>query len=79
MLGLTGIFHEMFLGIGFSNRCTIWLMQCVTTASFRLIVNGRTWYSFQPERGIREGDPLSLYISIICVESLGCYIHFLNN
>lgn len=42
-------------------------------------VNGKTWYSFNPERGIRQGDPLSFHIFIVCTKYLDRYIHFVSN
>lgn len=41
--------------------------------------NDRTGHSFQPERGIREWDPICLYIFIICAEYLGKYVYFIFN
>lgn len=47
-----------------------WIMKCITTTSFRLIANGRTGYSFQPKRGIRQGAH-SHHISLQYIPSLG--------
>lgn len=71
--------RKCFQDLSFSNRWSNWLVQCVTILSFRVIVNGKTWYSFNPERGIRQVDSLSPYIFIVYAEYLGWYIHFVSN
>lgn len=53
------------------------MMQCMMIQSFKIIVNGKTWYYFELEWGIRQRDPFSPHISIICVEYLGRYVHFM--
>lgn len=40
-------------------------MQYSTTSSFKVVANGRTGYSFQPDRGIIQGDLLSPCIFIV--------------
>lgn len=50
-----------------------WMMQCIMTSSFRVIINGRTGYSFKPKRGIKQEDPLSYISSNICKISRTLY------
>lgn len=45
-------------------------MQCITTPTFNVTVNGNLANSFQPEQRIRQGDPILPYIFIICPEYL---------
>lgn len=51
-------------------------MQGISTTTFDIFVSGKHSELLYLERCIRQGDPISTYIFIICVEYLSHSIHF---
>ena len=47
------------------------IMSCVLTVSTSILVNGESLDPINPSRGIKQGDPLSLYLFILCMDYLG--------
>ncbi|XP_041009323.1 uncharacterized mitochondrial protein AtMg01250-like [Juglans microcarpa x Juglans regia] len=56
--------------MGFDSKLIELITGCIQTASFLVLVNGEPMGHIVPSRGIRQGDPLSPYMFLLCSEGL---------
>ncbi|XP_061363867.1 uncharacterized protein LOC133307381 [Gastrolobium bilobum] len=68
--------EETLVLIGMASSLVELIMACVTTSSINILWNGSPTEEFSPVREIIQGDPLSPYLFVLCIERMG---HLINS
>ncbi|XP_010513536.1 PREDICTED: uncharacterized protein LOC104789557 [Camelina sativa] len=55
---------------GFCDKQISWIMCCVTSVQYKVLINGQAYGSIKPSRWLCQGEPLSPYLFILCTEVL---------
>ena len=60
--------------MGFDGKWINLILECISTISYSILVNSEPKGNIVPSRGIRQGDPLSPYLFLLCSEGLNALI-----
>ncbi|XP_060969090.1 uncharacterized protein LOC133036597 [Cannabis sativa] len=66
--------RAILLRMGFAEAWVDMIMECLRTILYNIVHGGESLGPIIPSRGIRQGDPLSSYLFIICAEGLSALI-----
>lgn len=61
--------------LGFDRKWVNLIMQCISSVSYSVIINGEAYGNISPSRDLRQGDLLSPGLFLLCVEGLSTLIH----
>ena len=71
--------EAMMRKLGFQERWIDLMMMCVTTVSYSMLINGKPKGRIIPTHGLRQGDPISLYLFHLCAEGLSAMLKKVEN
>src|SRR5690606_35616208 len=62
--------QEVMRKMGFSELWIEWIMRCITTVKYKVLMNGQPRGNIIPARGLRQADHLYHLFFILCTEAL---------
>lgn len=60
--------------LGFPPEFCHRIAKCITTVSYNVLINGASTRYIQPQRGLRQGDPMSLFLFLMCAEGFSALL-----
>ncbi|XP_024155881.1 uncharacterized protein LOC112163846 [Rosa chinensis] len=72
--------RKIMLKMGFASQWVDLIMFCLSTVQYSFLINGIPSGFVTPHRKLRQGDPISPYLFLLCAEGLSTLIsHFVAN
>ena len=68
--------RSMMEKLGFHALWNDMIMACVSSVRYKVRFNSQETNMFTPTRGIRQGDPLSPYLFLLCAEGMSSMLQY---
>ena len=74
-----GFLEAVMRHMGFCERWISLILMCIKTVKYSIIINGNPCGLITPSQGIRQGDPISPNLFLLCAEALSSMIQKASN
>ncbi|KAL5560587.1 hypothetical protein UlMin_036798 [Ulmus minor] len=71
--------EAVMIKLGFAEPWILKIMNCISSVSFSFLLNGEVKGNISLGRGLRQGDPLSPFLFLLCSEGLSCLLKKMEN
>lgn len=71
--------EQVMRELGFLEKFTQWIVCCVTTISYSIVVNGNPSQPFKAAKWLKQGDTISSFLFVIAMEYLSRLLNGLKN